>query len=244
MRSIVACRRRWAADAVSQLLGPIRALLFDFGHTLFDTASSIDLIVRESASLGHPIPHEVALALWTSARNRSRTAEELARGRDLSEELHRKCWLELWTDLEQRCPGISEPLYAFETSSDGWTPYPDTEPVLRALRERGIPIAVVSDAGWDLVPVLERHRVREYVTTVVMSYRMGVTKPAPVMFHAACEQLGVDAHEALMVGDNYRNDGGAADAGLRVLLLPMVPSGSHRGLDAVLALVDASRPAG
>jgi FMN phosphatase YigB (HAD superfamily) len=61
-----------------------------------------------------------------------------------------------------------------------------------------------------------------------------------VMFHTACGALGVEPHEALMVGDNYRNDGGAADAGARTLLLPLVPSGSLRGLDAVLALVDAS----
>jgi HAD superfamily hydrolase (TIGR01509 family) len=225
---------------MSGTLGQIRAVLFDFGHTLFDTASSVEFIVRKSAALGHPIASGTAESLWLEARDRSRTAEEFAKGRDLSEELHRRCWLDLWSELEARCPGISKPLYEYETSGVGWTPYPDTEPVMRALRDRGVPLAVVSDVGWDLRPVFAHHRLDGYVSTFVMSYQLGVTKPAAVMFHTACGALGVEPHEALMVGDNYRNDGGAADAGARTLLLPLVPSGSLRGLDAVLALVDAS----
>ncbi len=215
-------------------------MLFDFGHTLFDTASSIELIVRESAALGHPIPVADASELWIAARDRSRTAEEFAKGRDLDPERHRSCWMDLWSELEARCPGISAPLYEYETSGDGWTPYPDTEPVLQALRERGMPMAVVSDVGWPLRPVFEHHRLDAFFTTFVLSYELGVTKPAAAMFHTACERLGVAPHEALMAGDNFRNDGGAADAGLRTLLLPLVPSGSARGLDAVVALVDAS----
>jgi putative hydrolase of the HAD superfamily len=225
-------------------LGPIRAVLFDFGHTLFDTASSVELIVRESAVLGHPIPHADAERLWTAARDRSRTAEEFAKGRDLSTTRHRECWMALWSELEARCRGISEPLYEYETGGEGWTPYADAEPVLRALRDRGLPLAIVSDVGWDLRPVFARHRLDGHFSTFVMSYEMGVTKPAAVMFQTACAAIGVEPHEALMVGDNYRNDGGAADAGLRTLLLPLVPSGSVRGLDAVLALVDASASVG
>jgi len=41
-----------------------------------------------------------------------------------------------------------------------------------------------------------------------------------------------------MVGDHVA-DGGAADAGLRTLLLPMTPAGSEHGLDAVLRFLDA-----
>jgi HAD superfamily hydrolase (TIGR01549 family) len=224
---------------LTHALGPIRAVLFDFGHTLFDTASSVELIVRESAALGQPIGRGEAWSLWTAARDRSRTAEEFAKGRDLDPVRHRECWLELWAELEARCPGIAAPLYEYETTGDGWTPYPDAEPVLRALRDRGLPLAVVSDVGWDLRPVFAQHRLGGYFATFVMSYQLGVTKPAAIMFHTACERLGVDPPEAMMVGDNFRNDGGAADAGLRTLLLPMVQSGSVRGLDAVLALVDA-----
>ena len=90
--------------------------------------------------------------------------------------------------------------------------------------------------------MFEHHRLDAFFTTFVLSYELGVTKPAAAMFHTACARLGVEPHDALMGGDNYRNDGGAADAGLRTLLLPLVRSRSARGLAAVLALVDSSAP--
>ena len=217
-------------------LEPISAVLFDFGHTLFDTASSIDAIVQ-SASLRDPIDRDEVTALWTAARDRSRTVEEMAKGRDLGPEQHRACWLALWTELERRIPGISDVLYTYETSAAGWRLYPDARRVLEQLAERRVPMAVVSDIGWDLRPLFDAHGVGHFFTTFVMSYQHGVTKPAPVLFRTACERLGVRPSQALMVGDNFRNDGGASDAGCRTLLLPLVPSGSDRGLDAVLALV-------
>jgi HAD superfamily hydrolase (TIGR01509 family) len=219
-------------------LEPISAVLFDFGHTLFDTASSVAMIVQESASLGHPIGADEASALWTAARDRSHTVEEMAKGRDLGPEQHRACWLSLWSELERRVPGISDALYSYETTAAGWQLYPDVRGVLELLVERGVAMAVVSDTGWDLRPLFEVHDVGHFFTTFVMSYQHGVTKPSPILFRTACERLGVRPSQALMVGDNFRNDGGASDAGCRTLLLPLVPSGSERGLGAVLALVD------
>ena len=218
-------------------LAPVRAVLFDFGHTLFDTADSIELIVRESARLGRPIDLADATVLWNAARERSRTHEEMAKGRDLSAAAHRACWTALFEPLDERCPGLGELLYEFEISPAGWTPYPDVRSVLDALVARGVPLAVVSDTGWDLRPLFAYHGLASYFTTFVMSYQHGVTKPSPVLFQAACDALGVGAHEALMVGDNHRNDGGAIDSGLRTLLLPLVPSGTERGLSAVLGIV-------
>jgi putative hydrolase of the HAD superfamily len=217
----------------------VRAVLFDFGHTLFDTASSVSFVVRESAALGQPIPYDDADRLWNAARVASRTTEEMAKGRDLGAERHRACWTALWAPLEERCPGIAERLYAFETSADGWAPYPDVRPVLDELGRRGVPLAVVSDTGWDLRPLFAAHDLADSFTTFVMSYQHGVTKPSPVLFHTACERLGVAPADALMVGDNHRNDGGAVEAGLRTLLLPLVPGDSPRGLGAVLGVLDA-----
>ena len=222
-----------------QPLRAVRAVFFDFGHTLFDTASSVEFVVRESAALGRPIAPEVAARLWTDGRTRSRSPEEMAKGRDLGPEQHRACWLAIWSDLEALCPGVTARLYEFETSAAGWELYVDVRPVLDELARRGVPLAVISDTGWDLRPLFEHHDVARYFATFVMSYQHGVTKPAPVLFRTACERLGVEPAEALMVGDNHRNDGGAIDAGVRTLLLPLVPSGSPRGLSAVLGILDA-----
>jgi HAD superfamily hydrolase (TIGR01509 family) len=223
-----------------QPLRPVRAVFFDFGHTLFDTASSIELVVRESAALGRPIAADLAERLWTDARSRSRLPEEMAKGRDLGPAQHRACWLELWSELEARSPGLGERLYEFETSAAGWEPYVDARAVLDELAARRVRMAVISDTGCDLRPLFEHHDLARYFATFVMSYQHGVTKPAPVLFSAACEGCGVEPSEALMVGDNHRNDGGAIDAGVRTLLLPLVPTGTSRGLAAVLGVLDAS----
>lgn len=220
-------------------LRPVRAVFFDFGHTLFDTSSSIEFVVRTSAALGRPMSRDTAEALWLDGRTRSRLPDEMAKGRDLGPEQHRACWLGLWRELEARCPGLTERLYEFETSAAGWEPYVDARPVLDELARRGIPMAVISDTGWDLRPTFEAHDLARYFAAFVMSYQHGVTKPSPVLFGAACDALGVEPAEALMVGDNHRNDGGAIDSGVRTLLLPLVPSGSPRGLSAVLGILDA-----
>ena len=118
--------------------------------------------------------------------------------------------------------GLGRVLYEREISADVWHPFPDTLPVVEALSDAGVPMVVVSDTGWDIRPVLDRHGLLPYFAGLVLSYEHGVAKPAPQLFSAVCELLGVPAEEALMVGDNALTDGGAIESGIRVYLLPQV----------------------
>ena len=97
----------------------IEAVLFDWGHTLFDTPGSAEFVVSFAADAGTSLTHAEAHLLWNDARMRSRRADEIAKGRDKSAALHRGCWMALWADLERRCPGISEPLYELFRESTG-----------------------------------------------------------------------------------------------------------------------------
>jgi HAD superfamily hydrolase (TIGR01509 family) len=221
----------------------VRAVFFDWGHTLFDTAGSIDFIVdwtfRNGGVTDEPAstPDEVG-RLWNDARLASRSAAELAKGRDKSAALHRECWLALWTDLDQRWPGVAAALYEHETSAAGWSPYVDTAEVLRAVAERGIQSIVVSDVPFDLRPIFAHYELGSLVSAYVLSGEHGTIKPELELFRIAMATAGVRADEVLMVGDNHVNDGAAIEVGIRTLLLPPVPSGSPRGLWAVLDLVD------
>jgi HAD superfamily hydrolase (TIGR01509 family) len=216
----------------------IKAVLLDWGHTLFDTAGSVDFIVDWSARNGTPIAPDDAHDLWESARRRSRTADELAKGRDKSLAVHRMCWTALWSELEALSPGIADALYAFETTADGWSPYADTREVLEALHQRGIPVAIVSDVPFDLRPILAHYGLAELVHTFVLSGEHDTIKPELRLFAIALEALGVGPHEALMVGDNHVNDGAAIDVGIQTLLLPHVAHGEPRGLWSVIDLVE------
>jgi HAD superfamily hydrolase (TIGR01509 family) len=215
----------------------IEAVLFDFGHTLFDTPSSVDFLMEQAARRGVEADRPALEKMWLRVREESRTAEAMSKGRDLSATVHLECWLELFEPFDTIAPGLAAALYAHETSAAGWQPYPDAAPLLARLTRAGLPIGVVSDTGWDIRPVFSAHGLADAVGVFVLSGEYGVTKPAPVLFEAACTVLGVEPATTLMVGDNHRTDGGAVEAGLLAFLLPLPPPRASRGLDAVARLV-------
>ncbi|WP_345012559.1 HAD-IA family hydrolase [Streptomyces shaanxiensis] len=134
-------------------------------------------------------------------------------------------------------PGAEEAAYRELTAPDAWVPYPDTEPVLRALCERGLRVGIVSDFAWDLRTHLAHHGLDALIDTCVISYEQGHEKPDPQLFLKACADLGADPRATLMVGDNPIRDGGAAACGLRTYILPSEHRTGERGLTDVLRLV-------
>ncbi len=217
----------------------IDTLLLDFGHTLFDTASSPSFIVSWAAAHGSAVALDDATRLWEEARVASRTPAEIGKGRDRTPELHQVCWTDLWSALDERAPGLADALYAHETGPEGWVPYADTRAFLEGAKERGLKIAIISDVAFALEPLLEHHGLDSFIDVFVLSYRHGALKAdGPLLFDVALEALGAEASGALMVGDNHVNDALGVTAGVRTFLLPHAPTGSSRGLASVLALVD------
>jgi FMN phosphatase YigB (HAD superfamily) len=221
---------------------PIRGVLFDMGDTLLGRGDGPAILRDEARALGHEVDIETATRIWREIQDEARTAEEIAKGRDLSERAHRECWTALYSAADVIVDGLGAVLYEREISAEAWHPFPDTVPVVEALSSAGIPMVVVSDTGWDIRPVLDRHRLLPYFAGLVLSYEHGVAKPAKQLFTAGCELLGVPAEAALMVGDNALTDGGAIESGIRVYLLPQVRETGARGLDAVLRLVGVTSP--
>jgi putative hydrolase of the HAD superfamily len=220
------------------LMTTLRAVLFDFGHTIFDNTDPDDHTRAFLDATGVAVDTDELARVWDEVRARARLPEELAKQRDLSAELHRTCWMELLAPLDALAAGLAAHVYEGESSPRGWRPYPDAARVLAELAARDVPIGVVSDTGWDVRDVFVAYELDRYVRTYVLSFEHGATKPAPKLFHLACDALGVPPRDTVMVGDNYLTDGGAAAAGLTALVLPPVPTGAPRGLDAVLRLVD------
>ncbi|MZD08038.1 HAD-IA family hydrolase, partial [Streptomyces sp. SID5785] len=133
---------------------------------------------------------------------------------------------------------IYDVLYDRSTHPAAWRPYPDAAGLLRALRERGVPVGVVSNIGWDPRPVFVEHGLDPYVDAYVLSYRHGATKPDPRLFTAALDALGVAAGDTLMVGDDRRADGGAAALGCATYFVDHLPADERPdGLRPVLGLL-------
>ncbi len=221
-------------------MSQFQAVLFDAGDTLIRLSGSGEtLLHRAAAGLGaEPLDPQRVAAVWRRVLDRSSTADELAKGRDLSTARHREVWTALYRDAgcEELVAGLSDELYGLTVSADSWEAFPDTVPTLSALRERGLRIGVVSDTGFDLRPAMSQLGITPLLDTVVMSYQQGVCKPATSVFLTACDRLGVSPDRTLMVGDNPLTDSGAVAAGMCVLLLPPPAKDGPRGLGHVLSL--------
>ena len=221
---------------------PIQGVLFDWGDTLFSPPDAGVVIVAAAAERGILIDLAKARALWDELWEIGKMPEELAKGRDLSAAAHREIWTGLFERADAAVPGIATTLYERVMDPRAWIPYPDTPATLRALRARGIRIGIVSNVPQDLRPIFAAHGLADLVDSYTHSFEVGAEKPDPAIFLRACESLGTQPAETLMVGDHPVADAGALKAGLRFYLLP--PDGAvakPRGLDRVVAIVHASQ---
>ncbi|GHI44169.1 HAD family hydrolase [Streptomyces albidoflavus] len=192
-----------------------------------DLGAAAARLARVGAQPGGPSPARVPdhlSALWDH--------------RDRSARAHRAVFTGLSRQVELGCDALHDVLYERHMTPAAWRPYPDTAEVLRTLRERGVRVAVVSNIGWDLRPVLRAHGLERWADTSVLSYEHGVQKPDARLFALACERIGVAPGAALMVGDDRRADGGAAALGCAVHFVDHLPVDQRPcGLLPVLELV-------
>ena len=93
-----------------------------------------------------------------------------------------------------------------------------THALLEALRNRGLKLGLVSNAfdpPWILHRDLERMGLAERLDFAVFSSEVGRRKPDPAIFETALEALGVEAGDAMFVGDRlYEDVRGAGELGM------------------------------
>jgi HAD superfamily hydrolase (TIGR01509 family) len=160
--------------------------------------------------------------------------------RDLSADAHRAAYVGFAAGVECDIDGLPAALYDRLLITDGWRLYADVPPVLAALRDAGVKVAMVSNIGFDLRPLSAALGIADLIDAYALSCEVGACKPAPEIFRAALDELGVAPRDALMVGDTPA-DAGAAAIGCRCLILPPSPPEAVHGLGAVLDLVGVPR---
>ncbi|MDH6553094.1 HAD-IA family hydrolase [Streptomyces sp. SAI-041] len=225
------------------------AVLFDFSGTLFRVESTeswlravldeaeLPLAEAELTRTARELEHVGALPGGTAPRVPMPDALAAVWGvRDESAELHRAAYTGLSRLVTLPDPALHDALYDRHMLPAAWRPYPDAAEVLRALRERGAKVGVVSNIGWDLRPVFRAHGLDRYVDAYVLSYEHGVQKPDPRLFEAACTALAVEPRDVLMVGDDQRADGGAAALGCGVHFVDHLPAAQRP--DALRPVLD------
>jgi HAD superfamily hydrolase (TIGR01509 family) len=98
---------------------------------------------------------------------------------------------------------------------------PDVRPTLLALRDRGLKLGLVSNTAWPAAahdPDLARFDLLGLLECRVYSCELGWEKPAPQIFHAALDCMGLPPEQVAFVGDFLRYDvAGAQAVGMKAI---------------------------
>ncbi len=215
------------------------AVIFDFSGTLFHTESSEawlrGALGQAGISAADDAVVEYAARLHESGGQPGGRADvevpaelaELWARRDLTSADHRAAYSALVSRAGLPWPGLVDVLYDRHYAPEAWEIYPDTVAALRLMQSRGVPVAVLSNIGWDLRTVFKYFNVDHLVAGYVLSYEVGVKKPDPRIFQLACALLGADPASVLMVGDDPVADAGATAIGCAFAAVSHAPVGSR-----------------
>lgn len=111
---------------------------------------------------------------------------------------------------------------------------------LQAMRKQGLKLAVVTNKAEEFtMQLLTNVGLRGFFDAVVSGDSVARKKPDPMPMLHACELLGVEPQEAVVIGDSMNDATAARAAGCSVLL---VPYGYNEGRDVRSLDVDGIVP--
>jgi HAD superfamily hydrolase (TIGR01549 family) len=98
--------------------------------------------------------------------------------------------------------------------------FPDALPVLKALKQKGFRLGLVSNCQWfQTRELLQRLGLSEFFDGISFSFEVGSLKPEPKIFQDCLRQVNAFPNEAVMVGDSPTDVAGAVFAGMRGIFL-------------------------
>ena len=105
-----------------------------------------------------------------------------------------------------------------DVTKKGLVPVPGAVETLRVLRERGLKTGLITVCSEDVALLWEETDFHGLFDTEVFSAAVGLRKPDPRIYRLALELLGVEAEEAVFVGDGANDElGGAERVGMRAV---------------------------
>jgi len=185
-------------DAGDTLLSPWPSFHERFQQVALEEGASFELAAVEAAWAT-----AIREALWPEDWTDPATQQEF--------------WHGFYVEVLRHLPFGGDPAgiatAAFEVFSDPATYqlFDDSRPALEAMAHRGLKLGVISNFEPWLQDILALQGVDHLFAAVVISGVVGIAKPDPGIFHAALAQAGVEASEAVHVGDQPEIDAKAAE---------------------------------
>ena len=206
----------------------VEAVLFDYGRTLVTFTYPRDelLAVIErfrpaiaaasgvAAPRAEEIMEKVLLPLESVIENPDETEVTYL---DLYADAWRKAGIDIPDELRYEILDAEQQVWDDVAAVD-----PEARDVLAWLGEHDIKTALCSNAPFPpemMLRQVERNGIASLVDAIVFSSELGLRKPAPGVYRATLEKLGVDAARSLFVGDRVREDySGPLAVGMRAVI--------------------------
>jgi putative hydrolase of the HAD superfamily len=211
----------------------VRAVLFDFGHTLVDFARTEDAL-RDAYKIVRD-----RLANWVEDRAPPEVDELVERIAGAVDEMVGRSYMERRLEeldqialFEEAFAGLGYELprellrevaeIDHDSFSRSLTAPEETIDTLQRLRGMGLRLGVVSNLS--LFPHLIRADIEalgiaQHLDSMTFSSEVGVRKPDPRIFNAALRATGADPGHTVFVGDRLNDDVvGAHGLGMRAIL--------------------------
>ena len=207
----------------------IRAVLFDVYGTIAGWSPSRYQLQRMACAafgLGDAVTPEGILKGYAAA-DAFMTAENASRPLRLRDKKGRDEFFGEYERLVLKGCGIDvEPDLALRifnrlsAAPSSLTPFDDVIPALVELRGRGLTLGLISNMNMSGADLLRDLGLSNHVDFAVTSLEVRVEKPHPLAFQTALSRAGVEANEAVMVGDQPSSDiEGAVRVGISPILI-------------------------
>jgi HAD superfamily hydrolase (TIGR01509 family) len=220
---------------------PLRAILFDAGHTLLEF--DYPLFTDRLKARGHRVDTAAVMAAERGARMRLdvERAEQASPGRT-GEGRYMRYLLDalgIADEAERRAiaewrRGFNAPIGLCHQAD------PEAAPALERARARGWAVGVISNSNGSVRRALEIAGLADDLAFVIDSTVVGVAKPDPRIFALGLEATGTAPAETLYVGDSYFVDVvGARRVGWQSVLFDPGSVWDKRGCPVVTGLAAA-----
>ena len=200
----------------------IKAILFDFGQTLVDSAAGFRLAEKEAQD---KIFKNIGIPEWE---------KYISVYRNIRKEFHAKSNLSriaIWTEVYCRFSKSADAKLLEKWELDYWEkvkaetkPFPETESVLEKLDGKYQMALITNTQGQK---TNQKHRVslfpkiERFFKSIIVAGETGIpAKPDSTPFQMCLNKLGIAADEAVYVGDDWHKDiCGAENAGIHPIWL-------------------------
>jgi HAD superfamily hydrolase (TIGR01509 family) len=227
---------------------PLRVLLLDAGNTLvfLDHAAVADIVTSHGAvrTDGAAVDGETLRRVEGAAKRKYEQLMAAGYSHEDGWGLYLRALLVEAGVSEATAKDMIAPLRRAHDAFNLWRRVPPgTTEALQRARAIGMRVAVVSNSEGMLPALFRRVGLAESIERVIDSHDEGVRKPDPELFRRALAKLGVQASEAIYLGDIPGVDVvGANAAGIDAVLVDpfeFYPSFAGKRVASIVEWVDA-----